>query len=102
VREFLEHNLQLQHTATHAVDTPHHYTDDEIEALQKLSETQCAHTPHLLGVAHEREPPGVDKEGMAGGFAIFILMKAITPSLLKDKALEEREVIRAAFKKAIM
>jgi hypothetical protein len=61
----------------------------------------------LLGEAHEREPPGVDKEGMPGGFAIFILMtklpgKAITPSLLKDKTLEEREEIRAAFKKAIM
>jgi hypothetical protein len=98
---------ELRHIATHPVKTAHHYTIDELEALRILRDTDCAHTPQLLATISDVMPAGRDKQGMVGGFVVFILMTKvpgtpITPAMMETKTLEQMDEIRAAFKTAIM
>ena len=103
----VEYDETLRYMATNAVEKAHQYTLNEIQALRKLAAGQCAHTPHLLDVVGDWQPHGVDDQGMNGGFAIFILMtkvpgEAITYETMREKTVEERDDIRAAFKTALM
>jgi hypothetical protein len=65
------------------------------------------HTQHFLIAASARLPEGVDKLGVTGGFAVFILMtqvpgKPLTYKMMKSKTTEERNELRNAFKAAFM
>jgi hypothetical protein len=62
--------------------------------------------PRLLGAVGDEKPREVDEQGIAGGFAVFILMtkvpgKPVTSDMLKSKTFEEREEMRQALKTAL-
>ncbi|KAH7086529.1 hypothetical protein FB567DRAFT_444307 [Paraphoma chrysanthemicola] len=103
----LEIGERMLYNATHPITTPNGDTLKEVQALQKFHDTQCATTPHSLDVVGDWQPPGVDRLGMPWGFSIFIVMtkvpgERVTSELLKNMTLDERNEVRASFKKAIM
>ncbi|KAH4066842.1 hypothetical protein HBH50_143790 [Parastagonospora nodorum] len=97
----------LRCIATNPVEKPHEYTLNEVQALRKLGDKQCTHSPHLLGVVGDWLPSGLDKQGMENGFVVFILMtkvsgEPLTYEKMQSKTCKERDIVRAALKKAAM
>ncbi|KAH3911336.1 hypothetical protein HBH56_133530 [Parastagonospora nodorum] len=97
----------LRCIATNPVEKPHEYTLNEVQALRKLGDKQCTHTPHLLGVVGDWLPSGLDEQGMENGFVVFILMtkvsgEPLTYEKMQSKTCKERDIVRAALKKAAM
>lgn len=107
LERFLDSDRNLRHIATNPVENPHDFTRNELRALKRFRETNCAHTPHFLNAASGRLPEGVDKLGVTGGFAVFILMtqvpaQPLTYKIMKSKTTEERNELCNAFKTALM
>jgi hypothetical protein len=97
----------LRCIATNPVGKPHEYTLNEVQALRKLGDKQCTHTPHFFRVVGDWLPSGLDKQGMENGFVVFILMtkvsgEPLTYKKMQSKTCKEKEIVRAALKKAAM
>jgi hypothetical protein len=98
----------LRHIATNPVEKPHDFTHNELRALRRFRETDCApRTPPFLNAAGARLQEGVDKLGVTGGFAVFIIMtqvpaQPLTYKMMKSKTTEERSELCNAFKTALM
>jgi hypothetical protein len=105
IPQHLEQAKDLLFKSTRPVAIPHEYTTNEIIALRRLRKMNCLHTPHFLNNAWHYLKPGIDKQGMAGGYAVFILMtkvpgEPISYDSYKAKSREQRDEIREAFKTA--
>ncbi|XPS80049.1 hypothetical protein M3J09_012011 [Ascochyta lentis] len=105
--EDLEKVEELCYPATHPVVIPHQYTSNEIIALWRLCKTSCVHSPQFMNNAMDCLMSGIDTQGMVGGFVVFILMTKVpgvqlSREILQSKTIEERNVIRKAFKTALL
>lgn len=86
---------------------PNEATTNEINALGKFNECNCANAPHLLGAVQDVIRPRVDDEAMIHGYVAFILMTKVPGEHIDQKkywalSVAERDEIRAAFREALL
>ena len=79
-------------------------TEDEIQALEDLTEAGCAAAPKLLSWTEEQQD---NTMWVPGGYIVYILMEKLPGAPPMDfwvegrYSLEDRNAIRAAFRKAL-
>ncbi|KAF2627700.1 hypothetical protein BU25DRAFT_410835 [Macroventuria anomochaeta] len=98
---------ELLYQATNPVEVPNGQTLNEIRALKRLRKTDCAYAPQFLDNTADWLMPGIYKEGMVGGFVVFILMARVPRDeadvvAFWNRSKEERDEIRKAFKTALL
>lgn len=63
--------------ATHLVSVPHEFTLENVEALRRFHDPSCVYTSQLVDSIIHQLPPGIDQQGIVGGFATCILISKV-------------------------